>query len=140
MVLVLAGCVATVGGSSSSDPSADPNEPVPVTGEADGTYLDVTVGACIGGVGGAIRCAGSPCDAMLGEAACAATTGCIVSYTQDAAGALTFRSCFPIDTRATAAGSCDALAAADCVTRADCRAVYQGTSIYGSFVRCETRP
>jgi hypothetical protein len=141
ILVLVAGCdVGTGDPSSSSDPTANPIDGgLESGGEIDGTYLDAERGACFGGVGGAIRCAGSPCDAMLGETACAATSGCILSYTQDDAGALTFRSCFPIDARSTAAGTCEALAAADCVTRADCDSVYTGTSIFSSFVRCQTR-
>jgi hypothetical protein len=137
VVVLVAGCdVGT--GDPSQDPSAtsNPNDPGP---EIDGTYLDAQRGACFGGVGGAIRCAGSPCDAMLGETECAATSGCIVTYTEDDAAALAFRSCFPIDARSTAAGTCDTLAADACVTRADCSAVYRGVSIFSSFVRCQPR-
>lgn len=140
VLVLVAGCDVSTGGPT-QDPSSssNPSDPGPGGGEIDGTYLDAERGECFGGIGGGIRCAGSPCDAMLAEPECAATSGCIVAYTQDDAGALAFRRCFPIDARSTAAGTCDTLAADACVTRAECSAVYRGVSIFSSFVRCQPK-
>lgn len=122
----------------SSGSSREPPDASPEPGEIDGQYLDARRGACFGGVGGDIRCSGSPC-VVLDEPACIAAGTCFVAYTEDA-GATTFRGCFPIDARSTAAGTCDTLAAAACVTRADCAGIYLGATQFGSFVRCEALP
>ena len=122
------------------DPQApEPNQmQEPGGGEIDGTYLDVRYGRCSGGVGGAIRCAGSPCDG-LAEAACGTAT-CVSAYTDDGAGTTAFRECFPVDTRSTATGDCTTLTTPeDCVTRADCSPVYVG-QVFGTFARCEVDP
>lgn len=132
ILVVAAGCVAGGPGGGKGS-SSNPSDPGP---EIDGAYLRPALGACVGGVGGAIRCSGSPC-VVLDEASCAASTTCFVAYTDDGAGGLTFRACFPIDTRSTAAGSCASLTADACVTREDCAGVYRGTSIFSSFVRCQ---
>src|SRR5439155_7403256 len=73
--------VLLVGGCAASPPAEQTHDPGP---EIDGTYLDVRYGRCSGGVGGTIRCAGSPCDG-LDEAACGAAA-CVSAYTDDGAG------------------------------------------------------
>jgi hypothetical protein len=130
LLLAVAACDVSTG-----DPSQDPSDPGPGGGEIDGEYLDVQRGACFGGVGGTIRCSGSPCE-TLDEATCAANAACSVTYTVDDANARTFRGCFPIDARSTAAGDCTTLGAADCATRSDCSPSYRGVSIFSSFVAC----
>lgn len=122
------GCVGS--GPNAQDPSDESPNPEP---EIDGTYLDVTLGACIGGVGGEIRCSGSPCDAIEDAASCAATARCFVGLNVDTS----FRDCFPVDPRTTATSVCTDLTAAQCATREDCTAVYAGPAFYGSFVRCQ---
>src|SRR4051812_2698523 len=101
-VLLVVGC----GSSPPTDQMHEPDAQDP-GGEIDGTYLDLRYGRCTGGVGGAIRCAGSPCDG-LEEAACG-TAACVSAYTDDGAGAQQFRECFPVDTRSTAPGACSSL-------------------------------
>jgi hypothetical protein len=132
LVLLVVGC-------GSGPPTDQTHEPdAPGGGEIDGTYLDVRYGRCSGGVGGAIRCSGSPCDG-LAETACG-TAACVSAYTDDGAGALQFRECFPVDTRSTAPGSCASLTTPDaCVTRPDCSPVYVG-QVFGSFARCMVDP
>ncbi|HTL36114.1 MAG TPA: hypothetical protein VL326_23445 [Kofleriaceae bacterium] len=127
---LVVGCLpnAPTDDDSSEDPNA--HQPGP---EIDGTYLDTSVGACVGAVGGAIRCSGTTCDAIEDATTCAAAPGCFVALNADA----TFRKCFPVDTRATATAPCADLDATLCATRENCTAVYQGQSIFGSFVNCQ---
>lgn len=130
-VALVSGCVWNEPTDMPSD--MEPGDMQPGGGEIDGVYLDVRLGFCAGGVGGEIRCSGSPCDAIEDPTSCAATAACFVGLNADA----TFRDCFPVDTRSTASGACAALDAAGCATREDCTAVYSGPAFYGSFVRCE---
>lgn len=127
-ILLLAACVteSDLGGPDRSEPPHD---------EIDGEYLDAEHGVCVGGIGGRTRCSGSPCE-TLGERTCGRTPGCFIAYTE-AAGTRTFRACFPVDGSASSAGACSTLSATACAGRDDCVAVYNGTSIFSSFVRCE---
>jgi hypothetical protein len=127
-IMLLAACVteSDLGGPDQSDsPSA----------EIDGEYLDAEHGVCVGGVGGRTRCSGSPCQ-TLGERACGRTPSCFIAYSEDA-GMRAFRECFPVDASASITGACSTLSATACAGRDDCVAVYTGTSIFSSFVRCE---
>lgn len=101
-------------------------------GEIDGTYLDTDHGVCVGGVGGAVRCSGSVCD-PLDQPTCATTAGCYVALQDDGS----FRHCLPIDARETTAGACATLTVRQCASREDCASVFQGVSIFASFVRCQ---
>lgn len=131
LLVLVVGCV----GSPPPDQNQKTQDPGP---EIDGTYLDLRYGRCSGGVGGEIRCAGSPCDG-LAETACG-TAACVSAYTDDGSGARQFRECFPVDTRSLATGDCTSLTTADaCVTRSDCSPVYVGQP-FGTFVRCDLDP
>ena len=125
VLLLLAACTV----ESVEDDQATPDNQSP---EIDGTYLDTFRGVCVGGVGGSIRCSGSPCD-PLEQATCAVTAGCYVALQDDG----TFRNCLPIDTRQSAAGACASLTVYQCASREDCASVFMGQSIFASFVRCQ---
>ena len=130
VVLLLFVAACTV--QSVQDDQAPQDDTPEIEPEIDGTYLDTFRGVCVGGVGGEIRCSGSPCD-PLEQASCAATAGCYVALQDDG----TFRHCLPIDPRQTTAGACASLTVYQCASREDCASVFMGQSIFASFVRCQ---
>lgn len=127
LLMFVAGCAVESVPADDQDDQQQEQSP-----EINGTYLDVDRGVCVGGVDGDVVCSGNICG-QPDEATCRTTAGCYVALQEDAA----FRACLPIDARQSTAGDCASLTVRQCASREDCASVFQGQSIFASFVRCQ---